>query len=92
MNFLYWDFKKWKSFLTRMPFGVSTLQSSWRGSDYNVSRVVFASENSRRGDDDLGSIILGAELNKESLPKEKNNQKHTVATLSDLGPESHTMN
>lgn len=63
-EFFILGFKKMEKFqlsLTHVPFGLSALQSSWRGSDCNVSRVVFASENCRRGSDDLGSIILGVE-------------------------------
>lgn len=74
MNFSYWAFKKWKT--SSFPSLVCLLElvpfkAAGGGNDCNVSRVVFASEGYMKGDDDLGNIILGVELNKESLPKEK---------------------
>lgn len=56
--------EEFQLFLTGVPFGVSALQSSWRGNDCNVSRAAFASESHVRGEDAFGNMILGVELNR----------------------------
>lgn len=53
---------------------------------------MFASESYVKGNDDFGNIILGVELNKESLLEEKKNTQKHFNSLSDLGPENHTVN
>lgn len=87
LGFLKWE--KFQLFLTGVPFGVSALQSSWRGTDCNVSRVAFASESCMRGW--FWKHYSGCRIEQRVITEGKNNQKHIVNTLSDLGLESHTV-